>query len=54
MDASRVYALLQEACRMLEAADEYAISAFVGHSMAMVQERYGVGQDHLDEQGADG
>lgn len=47
MDASRVYALLQEACRMLEAADEYAISAFVGHGMAMVEERYGVGGDHL-------
>lgn len=48
MDADRVYALLQEACRMLEGADDHAIAAYVGQSMALVQAKYGVGRDHLD------
>ena len=47
MDADRVYALLQEACRRLEEEREYAISAYVGHAMAMIESRYGVGHDHL-------
>lgn len=48
MDALRIYSLLQEACRALEDAGDHAITAYVGHSMALVHERYGVGQDHLD------
>lgn len=48
MDADRVYALLQEACRMLEGAHDHAIAAYVGHAMALVQAKYGVGRDHLD------
>lgn len=48
MNASRVYALLQEACRSLEEGEDHAIAAYVGLSMALVQEKYGVGQDHLD------
>ena len=48
MNAARTYDLLQEACRALEAAGDHAISAYVGVSMAMVQEKYRVGRDHLD------
>jgi len=48
MDPLRIYSLLQDACRALEDAGDYAIAAHVGHSMALVQEKYGVGQDHLD------
>ena len=47
MDAVRVYALLEEARRLLEMAEEYAISALVDHGMAMVGERYGVGGDQI-------
>jgi hypothetical protein len=47
MDAVRVYGLLQEACRALEQAEEHGIAAQVSYAMALVQRRYGVGQDHL-------
>lgn len=47
MNATRVYSLLQEACRALEDAGDHAIAAYVGLGMALVQEKYGVGQDHL-------
>ena len=53
MDALRIYSLLQEACRALEEAGDHGIAAHVGHSMALVQEKYGVGQDHLDMSGPD-
>lgn len=53
MDALRIYSLLQEACRALEAAGDHGIAAHVGHSMALIQEKYGVGQDHLDISGSD-
>lgn len=49
MDATRVYSNLQEACRALEDAGDYAIAAHVGLGMALIQEKYGVGQDHLDD-----
>ena len=48
MDALRIYSLLQEACRALEHAGDHAIAAHVGHIMALVQEKYGVCEDHLD------
>ncbi len=48
MDPLRIYSLLQEACRALEQAGDHGIAAHVGHSMALVQEKYGVGVDHLD------
>ena len=48
MDALRIYSLLQEACRALEQAGDHAIAAHVGHGMAMIEEKYGVGKDHLD------
>ncbi len=48
MNAARTYTLLQEACRALEAAGDHAIAAYVGVSMAMVQEKYVVGRDHLE------
>jgi hypothetical protein len=47
MNASRVYALLQEACRTLEDAGDDAIAAYVGLGMALIEEKYGVGHDHL-------
>ncbi|WP_156348160.1 hypothetical protein [Sphingomonas sp. Leaf38] len=48
MIATRVYALLQEACSALETSEDHAIAAYVGFAMALVEEKYGVGQDHLD------
>lgn len=51
MDAARVYDLLQEACRLLEAGDDHATSALVSQCMAMVQARHGVGRDHLEGDG---
>jgi hypothetical protein len=48
MNAARTYELLQEACRALEPAGDHAIAAYVGVSMAMVEEKYLVGHDHLD------
>lgn len=49
MDAQRVYALLQQACMLLEDAGNYHIAAHVGQAMALVEERYAVGGDHLAE-----
>lgn len=48
MNADRTYSLLQEACRALEDAGDHAIAAYVGMSMALIHEKYGVGQDHLE------
>lgn len=53
MDATKVYALLQAACRMLEANGDHATSAYVGQAMAMVKARHGVGRDHLTVDGDD-
>ena len=43
-----VYALLQEACRELDRNGDHAIAAHVGHAMALIERKYGVGEDHLD------
>lgn len=48
MDPLRIYALLQEACRSLEEAADFAIAAHIGQSMALIQSKYGVGHDHLE------
>jgi len=48
MGATRVYGLLQEACTALEATEDHAIAAYVGFAMALVEEKYGVGHDHLE------
>ena len=48
MDPLRIYALLQEACQSLEQSGDFAIAAHVGHSMALIEQKYGVGEDHLD------
>lgn len=48
MDAGRVYALLKQALRLLEEAEEHAIAAYVGHGMALVEARYGVNPDEAD------
>ena len=48
MDPLGVYALLQEACRALERNSDHAIAAHVGHAMALIERKYGVGEDHLD------
>jgi hypothetical protein len=49
MNAMHIYSLLQEACRALEDAGEHAMAAHVGLGMALVQEKYGVGEDHFDQ-----
>jgi len=49
MNATRVYSMLQEACRTLEDAGDFVIAAHVGMGMALIHEKYGVGQDHLDD-----
>jgi hypothetical protein len=48
MVATRVYSLLQEACLALETSEDHAIAAYVGFAMALVHDKYGVGQDQLD------
>jgi hypothetical protein len=48
MDPLRVYVMLQEACRALEQMGDHAVAAHVGQSMALIEEKYGVGHDHLD------
>jgi hypothetical protein len=53
MAATRIYALLQEACAALEASEDHAIAAYVGFAMALVEEKYGVGHDHLESVGCD-
>lgn len=51
MAATRIYALLQEACAALEMSEDHAIAAYVGFAMALVEEKYGVGHDHLESVG---
>lgn len=51
MAATRIYALLQEACAALETSEDHAIAAYVGFAMALVEEKYGVGHDHLESVG---
>lgn len=42
-----VYNMLQQACRQLESWHDHSIAAVVSQAMAMIQDRYGVGSDHL-------
>lgn len=42
MDAARVYALLEQALRLLEEGEEHAVAAYVGHGMALLETHYGV------------
>jgi hypothetical protein len=46
-DATAVYDMLQTACKTLESWNDHSIAAMVSQAMAMVQDRYGVGLDHL-------
>jgi hypothetical protein len=46
MNAPQVYLMLETACRALEDAGDHAMAAYVGQGMAMMHEKYGVGQDH--------
>ena len=46
-DATAVYDMLQAACKTLESWNDHSIAAIVSQAMAMVQDRYGVGIDHL-------
>ncbi|MEG3084145.1 hypothetical protein U1707_10875 [Sphingomonas sp. PB2P12] len=48
MNASSVYALLQEACRALDAAEDHAIAAYVGCAMTLIEEKYDVVADRSD------
>lgn len=48
MEPEQIYDHLQAACKLLEKGNDHAIAAMVSHCMAMVNERYGVGSDHLD------
>lgn len=52
MSTAEIYAKLQDACRELEQAGDHAIAAMVSHSMAMIEAKYGIGTDHLDDPGA--
>lgn len=48
-DAVHVYQHLQRACRALEGVEEHAAAAYVAHAMAIVHDRFGVGEDHRAE-----
>ncbi len=47
MDAERVFRLLQEACHLLDDADEHMIAAYVSHGMTMVQTRFDLETEQL-------
>lgn len=47
-DATAVYDMLQNACKHLETWGDHSIAAVVSQAMAMVQDRYDVGIDHLN------
>lgn len=49
MNAPQIYSMLQEACRALEDAGEHAIAAYVGQGMALIDEKYGLGHDLVDD-----
>lgn len=49
MDAAHVYALLREACHLLDGNEEHAIAALVGQSMAMLARRYSLPEDRQDD-----
>jgi hypothetical protein len=53
MDAVKVYTQLQVACRALEEAGEHGIAAHISYAMALVHDRFGVGEDHLPDLGDD-
>lgn len=42
MNAVQVYDLLQKACQELEDNGDYAVAAFVGHAMTLLEERHAV------------
>ena len=44
----RAVAASDEACAALETSDDHAIAAYVGFAMSLVEEKYGVGHDHLE------
>lgn len=48
MNASSVYAKLQDACRALDAAEDHAIAAYVGVAMTLIEDKYGVIADQCD------
>ncbi len=48
MNAPQVYSMLQQACRALEEAGDYAIAAYVGQGMALIDEKYRLGHDLVD------
>lgn len=52
-DATAVYDMLQSACKTLEGWGDHSIAAVVSQAMAMVEDRYGVGTDHLSGSGRD-
>ena len=46
MNALQVYTLLHEACRMLDEEGDHATAAHVALGMAMLNERYHVGEEN--------
>lgn len=48
MSAMRVYQLLQEACTLLETAEDHAIAAYAGFALTLVAAKYGIEHDQAD------
>lgn len=44
-NVAHAYTLLQTACRLVDAAHDHAIGAYVSLAMSMIEEKYGIGED---------
>ncbi|MGU3389298.1 hypothetical protein [Sphingomonas sp. M1A8_2b] len=47
MNASSIYAQLQDACRALDAAEDHAVAAYVEWAMTLLAEKYGLADDRV-------
>jgi len=45
-----VHTQLRAACIKLEELEEHVVAAYVGHAIALVEERFGIGGDHDDDE----
>lgn len=44
-NVAHAYALLQTACRLVDAAHDHSVGAYVSLAISMIEEKYGIGED---------
>ncbi|WP_158638029.1 hypothetical protein [Sphingomonas ginsenosidivorax] len=49
MNAQLIYSMLNDACRALEESGEHVIAAYVGQGMALIDEKYALGHERIDD-----